>query len=308
MHRHVTLCGDAATLGRLAQDYRGIDAVISVSLSRGVSLKPEGDLLEVYVLNLGADQVLELAAEAVREGKIILKLSEATAFLQKGKQHAIEHDADEALWEEMETGLRNQGRVSVNYLVLMGLGAVVAACAAPADAVPAAIGFVAASIIAPAFDPLAKISLGIALRRWKVAARGLLSVTVGYAVVIAVAALTARVLLAAGVTDAGTLAQKPELRFLSDFGIASVLTSCAAAIAGMLMVLSLRDAFVVGPLIALTIIPAMTYGGMLLGAGRFGESLPVLGRLGLDVVVVVTLGIGAFLWKQARAHRRSPII
>ena len=42
-----------------------------------------------------------------------------------------------------------------------------------------AIAFVAASIIAPGFEPIAKIPMGLALRRWDVARTGLKSAGVG---------------------------------------------------------------------------------------------------------------------------------
>ncbi len=52
--------------------------------------------------------------------------------------------------------LRHQGRPTANYLVLMALGGAVAATAFVATGSPQTISLVAASIIAPGFEPLAR--------------------------------------------------------------------------------------------------------------------------------------------------------
>ena len=57
---------------------------------------------------------------------------------------------DEAIWEEIETGPRHQGRISANYLLLMALGGAIAATGLVAEPVPQTIAFVSVGIIARA--------------------------------------------------------------------------------------------------------------------------------------------------------------
>lgn len=76
---------------------------------------------------------------------------------------AVARDVDEALWEETETGLRHQGRITSNYLAPMALGGAAAAAGFLVSPTTQVIAFVAASIIAPGFEALAKlpvVSLG----------------------------------------------------------------------------------------------------------------------------------------------------
>jgi hypothetical protein len=73
----------------------------------------------------------------------------------------------------METGLRHQGRATPNFLALMALGGAVAALGLVSNPVPQAIAFIASAIIAPGFEPLAKVPLGGVLGRWNVVKRGL---------------------------------------------------------------------------------------------------------------------------------------
>jgi hypothetical protein len=64
-----------------------------------------------------------------------------------------------------QTGLRHQSRITANYLSLMALGGAVAATGLVVKSTPQAISVVAAAIIAPGFEPLAKIPMGLALRK-----------------------------------------------------------------------------------------------------------------------------------------------
>jgi hypothetical protein len=80
---------------------------------------------------------------------------------------------DEALWEEVETDLRYQGKLTVNYLGLMALGGAVAATGLTVESATQVSSLTAASIIAPGFEPLAAIPIGLALRHWSVVGRGL---------------------------------------------------------------------------------------------------------------------------------------
>ncbi len=84
----------------------------------------------------------------------------------------------------MDANLRHQGQVTVNYLLLMALGGAVAAAAILTEHVNQAVLLAAASSIAPGFEPVAMILLGISLRRWHVVRRGLTATASGYLAVI----------------------------------------------------------------------------------------------------------------------------
>ncbi len=76
----------------------------------------------------------------------------------------------------------------------MVLGGAVAATGLVVESTPQAISIVAAAIIAPGFDPLANIPMGLALRRWDVARAGLVLAVIGYLALILSAALVFLVL------------------------------------------------------------------------------------------------------------------
>jgi hypothetical protein len=71
----------------------------------------------------------------------------------------------------------------------MALGDAIAATGFAAEASSRAVSFVAASIIAPGFEPLAAILIGLPLRRWAVVGKGLQPAVGGYLALILSAAL-----------------------------------------------------------------------------------------------------------------------
>src|SRR5215203_6278153 len=79
----------------------------------------------VHVLNYGADEVMRLADAGRQHGDISVSTGELTSIVDPKHERKVANDVDEALWEEVETGLRHQSRVTANYLGLMTLGGAV---------------------------------------------------------------------------------------------------------------------------------------------------------------------------------------
>jgi hypothetical protein len=308
----LTFQGDADGIGTLARDIVALDGVIGVVHGRNESLKPPGDLLQVDVLNRQADEVLRRARKHLddRARKVTVVISQTNAVIDRDQVALNETDADEALWEEMESDLRNHGRVSTNYVLLMALGGAIAAVGLFADPVEQAIAFVGASIIAPGFEPIAKLTQGLVLREAKICGRALLSLAVGYGVLLALACVVTlglSALAGPGALQAKLLAQ-PVLRIFTHLEAGSLVTSGCAAVAGILMVVSLRDLYVVGPLMVLLPISGVSLIGAALALGQPRVAWGALGRVGVDFALIVALGAAVFYWKQHRFHRRRPLL
>ncbi|OUJ74667.1 DUF389 domain-containing protein [Hymenobacter crusticola] len=309
MHRTLELSIPPTATDALQQELASLDEVIGLSLQRGASLKPVGDILLVHVLNRGADEVLRRARAAVsKPEELSVVTSEASSFISPADHHAVDDDRDEAIWEEMESGLRHQGRITTNYLLLMGLGGIIAAIGLVSEPVPQAVAFVASAIIAPGFDPMTKVPLGLVLRHWKLIWHGLKSAFVGYAVLIAAAAATMATLVATGETDVTTLTTNSEVQHLLHPKLPELLVAAAGALSGVVMLAAFRRSFQAGPLIAMAFIPAAALIGAGLVVGRPDLATEGLERFGADWGFIVGLGV-PFLWlKQRFLHRRQPLV
>lgn len=308
MHRTIEMTVPPESTSWLVGELRALDHVVGLTVHPGASVKPPGDVVIVHVLNCGADDVLKRVEAARKRGSISIATAELASIIDPAQADAVDNDVDEAVWEEMETGLRHQGRVTPNYLLLMALGGAIAAASLTSEAVPQAIGFVAASIIAPGFEPIVKIPLGLVLRRWNVVRRGLLSVGVGYAVLILGAAAMVLVLRAAGEVTAEDLVHNPEVERIAHPTLVELLVSACAAVAGVIMIAAYRRTVIAGPLIALVLIPAAAVVGAAMSIGDWPLVWEGLERLGLDVALVIGLGWLVFLAKQVTVHRRASIV
>lgn len=164
---------------------------------------------------------------------------------------------DEALWEEMETGLRHQGRVTANFLTLMALGGAVAAAGLVAeDPARRAIAMVAAAVLAPSYEPVAKVAPGLALRKRAVLAAGLVSTAAGYAALVAGAAAAFALLLLLDHAAVERLAGSAAVHEFSHPTALSFLVSACGAAAGMVVLSAYRRSVIAGPLMAMVLVEA----------------------------------------------------
>ena len=308
MHRTFEITVPPAATEALCQHLTALDEVVGLTLARAASQKPPGDVLTVHVLNRGADEVLRQVRDAVADPHdLSIVTSETASIIAPARHEAIEDDIDEAIWEEMESGLMHQGRIGVNYLALMALGGVICAVGLVSEPVPQAVAFVASAVIAPGFDPLVKLPLALVLRRGGLFWHGLRSVLAGYAVLVLAAALAFYALLAGGDASAAQLAANPEVGHLRHPGLPELLVSGAAAVAGVLTLAAFRRSFQAGPLVALAIIPAAAQVGAGLVAGRPYLAADGLLRFGLDWLFILVAGLVVFGLKQLRVHQRQPL-
>jgi hypothetical protein len=308
VHTEIEVIVPSSRTDELIQDLQQMDDVISLSVVREASIKPPGDVFTVHALNRGADEVLRLADAARTHGQVSVSTSELTSLIDPEHERKVANDVDEALWEEVETDLRHQGKLTTNYIGLMALGGAVAATGFAAESSSQAISFVAASIIAPGFEPLAAIPIGLALRRWAVVGRGLQSAVGGYLALILSAALTFLALRVSGVVMVEEFTINTEVRNLAEPGLREIIVSGCGALAGMVMLLSRRHYLIPGALVALLIIEASALIGVALAAGEPGLMLEGAKRFGLDILLIVAGGVPIVVLKQAFVHRRAPMI
>jgi len=282
--------------------------VVSLSVVRGASVKPEGDVLTVHALNRGADEVLRLAETAREHGGVSISTGELASLVDPAHQREVAKDVDEALWEEVETGLRQQSRTTANYLSLMALGGAIAATGFVVHSTEQALSFVAAAIVAPGFEPLAKVSVGLTLRRQGVATRGLGSAALGYLVLALAAALVLVVLRLTGIETVGGFAHNHAVKSLAHPALRGVLLSAFGALAGIIMITSYRQYLLPGALIALLIIESAALVGAALAAGEPGLAFGALGRFVISAVLILAAGVAVVGLKQALVHRRKPMV
>lgn len=308
MHRLLQITVEPSVTDRLSEKLRAEETIISMSVLRAASVKPPGDILMIYVLNRGADRVLKAAEEATGGENLSVSTSEVASLSDPKQRERIASDVDEAIWEEIETGLRHQGRVTPNFVALMALGGAIAAIGLTLGGTAQAMAFIAAAIIAPGFEPLAKISLGAVVRNWSVIGRGLYSSFVGYAVLVASAAATMFALLQTGAVNVAEFVENEAVQSLTEPKFGEFLISIASAAAGIVMLAAYRKSVIAGPLIGLVMIQAAALVGAALVAGQNALFAAAARRFVYDVLFIIGFGLLIFYLKQIFIHQRDPLV
>ena len=308
MHRTITVSVPTDCTDPLIRQFHAMSTVIGLSVGRGTSLKPTGDVLTLQVLNRGTDDVLRCVSSGCRGRPYSITTAELDSIIDPENHALIETDTDEAIWEETESGLRHNGRLTPNYIALMGVGGMIAAVGLVSDPAPQAVSFVAAAVLSPGFDPLAKIALGVLHRRTHLMVYGLRNSLLGYLTLILFADLSFWVMQLSGVTTIAEFIGNPEVESLSNPGPKQYLMSLGGALAGGIIVASYRESFIAGAMMALASIHSAAMIGVSLVAGDWEHAWQGVERFGLDALLVIGSCYVVFALKQRFIHRRAPIV
>lgn len=308
MHHQIDVTVPAAATEDVLAELEDHEGVLALTLQRGGSVKPAGDVLTVHVLNRSIDSVLSTVDRAREHGPVTVATVRTESVVATGAQDAIEDDADESPWEEFERTLRHHGRMSINYLVLMALGGAIAVAGLLSPPVPQALALAASAIVAPAFEPVAKLALALIRADLHRVRRALVSVVVGYLILAVAGGVTFHVLRALGLAKPGVLASSEGVHMIMDPTAADWLVGAGGALAGLVIITSFREAVLAGALIALALVPAAGLIGVGLVAGDLEVALGGLKRAAADMGLVIVLGGAVVLLKdRVKHHGRRPL-
>ena len=164
-------------------------------------------------------------------------------------------------------------------------------------------------MLAPAFEPVAKLGVALVRRSAYAIRRAVVSVVVGYLLMAAGGGLAFVVLRALGLASSKTLTSSEGMHLILDPTAADWLVAAGGAVAGLVIVTSFREAVLAGALIALALVPAAGVFGMGVVAGDPNLVLEGMQRLAGDMALVVVLGGIVVLLKDRIVHRgRKPLI
>lgn len=279
-----------------------LDGVAAILVHEHASHLPPGDLVVLRGTNQAAEQVVRVAAEMqlIQNGGA-LAINEPLGLASGARRRMIEDDSSDSTWEEIDTLLRRDTNVSLNFLGLMGLAGAVAGAGLMQDILHIVIG---AMLIAPGFEPLVRIAHGLACGLRDSARRGLVSAALAY-LALAVGAVFG-MFVAIWLDPALALADLPTrdwVQFWTDIKLGSVAIALFAGLAGALVVNSHQTVFATGVMIALALVPGMAIFGMGLAAGMPELALLGLGRWAVDAACVLIASGLVFGLKRMKRRR-----
>ncbi len=309
MHRSIEITVAPGATASLINDLSAVEGAMTISVQRGQSVKPVGDVINVKTLNSDADMVLRAAGRAREYGPVSISTASLDSLSDLHHQPQIRADHDEASWEEAETALRRHTRPNLNLILASAGGSLAAAAGlASSSGVTEATALVAAAIIAPAFEPVARAGLATVTRQSRVFIGAASSVLLIYGTVIATAVVATLLLRAAGSGYVASFLHSSTVHEVQHPPLVNLLLSAAGAVTGAVMVAAGRFTVLAGPVIALQLLPAMATIGIALELGDPGIAARALGRVGIDVGMILIACLAVFTYKYLTVHgRRRPL-
>ncbi|WP_266206218.1 DUF389 domain-containing protein [Pontibacter kalidii] len=307
MPRKVEITLPSAQTDNVLDEIRGIKEVISLRLQRGVSLTPPGDVISLEVTDHSLHSLMQLLdrKKMLQNPEVSLTTSQPLSIVSQPSSLEITNDTSEATWEEMQSMISRESNMTTNGLMTMVLSGIIAVVGISTNALHLVVG---AMVVAPAFEPIVRIPLGLITSNiaWR---RGVTDTLKGYAVLIAAAALTTFVLQALGQETldgkASYLAEGALLSYWTSISVSSALVSAAAGLAGALVIAAHKSVLTAGVMIALALIPSAALMGMALAAGEWNIAEQAALRWLLDVTLVAVFSAIVFLWKKSSLHKRN---
>ncbi|HEX6970587.1 MAG TPA: DUF389 domain-containing protein [Micromonosporaceae bacterium] len=308
MPREITVVLPSSGTDRLVSDLRELGGLLTLQVQRGSSVVPAGDVVRAQFNDRAMPRVLRTLDRfgAGTDSGVSVTISEPVGMIgDAATRDAVSREPAIATLEESEYALSRESTMDANKLPVMFFAGVIAAVGIATGSVHVVVG---AMVIAPGFEPMLRVVLGI-VGRSRVWRYGLLNLALGYGALV-VGAVTATLALSlfglsmlpvgpGGYLDPGSLVD-----YWSSMTLTGTVVAVAAGLAGALLVTSSRSVLTAGVMIALALIPSAALAGMALVAGEPRIAAGAALRWLHDVVVVVACGFVVLGAKYAGRWRR----
>lgn len=299
MPRSIEVSAPARTIDSILERIESVNGVVSLSRQKGASLSPPGDVLTIHATDDATRSLLAILTDLDASVDGTVSLSEPTSLLSAEHQRLINKESNETIWDDMAFLLRRDTNLSSNYLILMMLAGAITAAGLWSDTLHLIIG---SMIIAPAFEPLLRLPLGLITRAKELIPSGLIATGVGYLALAMGAAFSTTILKLWESGDKPGLADQQWIHYWSSLSFSGVLISLFGAIAGAVIVTAQRAVMTVGVMITLALIPSMGIVGMGLVVGDLALASQGFMRWGVDAVLVTIMSAMVFGLKKRFLH------
>jgi uncharacterized hydrophobic protein (TIGR00271 family) len=259
----------------------------------GVSAAPPGDVVLCDVVREAANDVIEwLQAQGVHHsGAITVEALEAVVSDAAAAAEAAApgEGSDALIWEELEARARDDGRLTVSFLLFIAIAAVIAGVGILLDS---PILIVGAMVVGPEYAPVSALCVHAARRRWAGVAGASRTLVVGLAVAALAALVASLAFRVTGLAPARYDVGSRELtQFISRPDGMTAVVAVLAGIVGMLSLTEARSGSLIGVLVSVTTIPAVGNVGVATAYGGWSELGGAFLQLVVNVVGLVVAGI-----------------
>lgn len=185
----------AEETGSLMAELGNLSGLVSLELYPGASVNPAGDVIVVESTDRGLLKLFDILDNRLRQRTdVVVDTVEPAGVVSPPKAVKLRSGSTELPWEEMDLLMQQEGGMTANALVIMFISGFLACLGLAIGALHLVL---AGMLIAPAFEPISRISLGWSSRS-RVWRRALFDTATGYASLAAGSALAVGCMLALG--------------------------------------------------------------------------------------------------------------
>jgi uncharacterized hydrophobic protein (TIGR00271 family) len=286
-------------------------AVSTVSVLRGASLQPAGDLVLADVAREAANDILEQLDGLGLPKRGTIHVEPVATWLSRAGFEAERHtpgsSADTVVWAEVTQRAYEDSELNWTYLAFMTLATMLASIAIVVDSQILVIG---AMVLGPEFVAIAALGLALVRRRGSLFAAAARTLFLGFGVAIAATTVLALAGRALGwIVTADVTGKRPGTEFIYAPDKWSFIVALIAAAAGVLSLTSAKVGGLSGVFISVTTVPAA--GNLALGTAFgargevWGSAVQLLLNLsGMVLAGWATLALQQLVWNRKARHRR----
>jgi uncharacterized hydrophobic protein (TIGR00271 family) len=269
------------------------DRSANLTLSRGASLSPVGDLIECDVAReLAGEVIARLKDLGLHEsGGIVVTTPTSTPFASARRlERAAPGDPDDAvIWDAVIEQCYAASRATVSYYLFFVLATLLAAIAVITDSAVLVVG---AMVVGPEFGTVAAVAVGLVFGRVGLVDRALRLLVSGIVVSVVVVALLSLVAGLTGLISPDMVTRpRPQTGFIWHPDRWSFIVALIAGAAGVLAMTTARANAMVGVFISVTTIPAVGNLALALGVWAPSEIRGSVAQLGVNLAGMVVAGM-----------------
>ena len=291
---------------------RGSGAVTGLSVLRGASLIPPGDVVTADVAREGSNPVIDALRDLGVHEEGTVRIDPVDTWLSHAafdaEREAPGASADAVVWTQVGSRAYEDSELNWTYLSFMVLATLIAGVAIILDSPILVIG---AMVLGPEFGPIAAIGVALVRRRSHLLALATRTLLLGFAAGILVTFLASLLGRALGrVTYEDIVGPRPATAYIYSPDRWTLVVAVIAAAAGVLSLTSARTGGLSGVFISVTTVPAAGNIALGLAFGAWHEVWGSALQLGLNLVAMAlagwaTLALQQVVWARAPARRRT---
>jgi len=290
----------ARDVGALLQAVDGAKRVMVL----GPTFDDSKTLITAELTPAMTDHVMQrLMAAGVQPDEIDVLQSDPVPTIEAGDRSWLSPENQALVWSAVVNQARTNARFSAKYAAFMAIAGLIAAFGVLTEN---SVLIVGAMALAPDLTPVTATSVGLVGRRPSLAARGLLTIALGYAFTTTAALLTAAFMRSTDQLPSGYVLPIASVQSIATYSMIIVIIAFAAGVAGMLS-FETKASSAVGVAISVTTIPAAAYAGASLGLGQTANTAEAIMMLVVNVLMLL-LGASVGLIVQLAVARRRGLI